>query len=177
MEQVTTDAGTIMHPGKSSGIMVLMAGGLVAVQGLILMTQISPASFEGLGALSVETISLILFQIVMLSCILGLFSLTRLLNKDERFKKQFEFVSIALFIVGLALSVEGLVAINLNGSIISGTTSTLMISIGLMLYTLGVLSMVSYLQNNEKPSLHKSTPFIASTLFILLMLPPALLFV
>ena len=164
-----------MQPRILSRIMALIASALVAVQGLILMTQISPASFEGLGTLSIETISLILFQIVVLACIVGVFSLISLLDKDGLFMSHSIFAPIVLFIVGLILSVEGLVAINLNGSIITGTTSTLMTAIGLMLFTLGVLSMVSYVQNERKSSLHGPAPYIAAILFILLMLPPAFL--
>ena len=175
MEQEATVAGMIMQPRILSRIMALIASALVAVQGLILMTQISPASFEGLGTLSIETISLILFQIVVLACIVGVFSLISLLDKDGLFMSHSIFAPIVLFIVGLILSVEGLVAINLNGSIITGTTSTLMTAIGLMLFTLGVLSMVSYVQNERKSSLHGPAPYIAAILFILLMLPPAFL--
>jgi len=173
MEQEATEAGTIMRPRTLSRIMLLMASALVAVQSLILMTQISPASFVGLGALSIETISLILLQIIIFSCILGIFCLRSLLDKDGRFRGRFGNISIVSFAIGLILSAEGLVTINLNGSIITGTTSILMICIGLELYTLGILSMTSYVQTEKEATLHGSTPFIAAILFILLMLPTA----
>ncbi len=122
-----------------------------------------------------ERVSLILLQIVVLSSIIGIFSWVSLTDIDGRFRGHFKHASIALFGFGLILGIEGLVAINLSGFIVSGTTSTIMVSTGLMLFTLGVLSMVSYELNERKSSLHRSTPFVAAILFILLLLPPAFL--
>jgi len=175
MEQEPADFVSIKQPRGLPRIMALLASIIVAFEGLILMTQILPASFVGLGVLSRGTISLILIQIVFLSCIIGIFSWVSLTDIDGRFRGYLKHASIVSFGCGLVLSVEGLVAINLSGFIITGTISTIMISIGLMLFTLGILSMVSYVLNERKSSLHGSVPFVAAILFTLLLLPPAFL--
>ena len=175
MELKAADYVPIKQPRGLPRIMALLASIVVAFEGLILMTQILPASFAGLGVLSIGTVSLILLQIVILSCIIGIFSWVSLTDMNGRFRGYMKHASIVSFGFGLVLSIEGLVAINLSGFIITGTTSTIMLSIGLMLFTLGVLSMVSYVLNERKSSLHGSIPFVAAILFILLMLPPAFL--
>ncbi len=157
--------------------MLFMAAILVAGQILFLMMNIFPASFEGLGALSSTTISYILLQMVILACIVGYIAWSGAVGKDKQPMSALSLVSILSFVAGLILSVEGLIAINLNESIISGTTSTIMISTGLMLYTLGVLSMVTFVQNERISRYSISAPFVALVVFTLLMLPPAFLLV
>jgi hypothetical protein len=175
MEQEAADIVPIRQPRGLPRFMGLMASIVVAFEGLYLMTQILQANFVSLGVLSKETVSLILLQIVIFSCIIGIFSWISLTDTDRRFGGFLKHAAIVSFGLGLILSVEGLVAINLSGFIIAGTTSTIMISVGLMLFTLGVLSMVSYVLNERKSSLHGSVHFVGAILFILLMLPPAFL--
>ncbi len=164
-----------MKPGITLRLMLFMAAILVAGQTLFLMMNVFPASFEGIGALSSQMISLILLQIVILASIAGYIAWWSALGKDQQSPKALNYVSITSFIVGLILSIEGLIAVYLNDSIISGTTSTIMISTGLMLYTLGVLSMVTFIQNERIAYYSISTPFLSIIIFTLLMLPPVLL--
>ena len=175
MDQGATEAVKIIQPRELSRIMALIASGIVAFEGLILMAKILPASFEGLGSLSIGTVSLILFQIILLACIVGIFSLIILLDKEGRFRNRLKFASIASFVIGLILSIEGLLAVNLNGYIVTGTSSVLMICVGLELFTLGILSMLAHVQNGKLSSRNRSVLLIAAILFMLLMLPPAFL--
>lgn len=173
MDLGSIDAGTIAKPKTISRVMVLIGSGVVAFEAYSLMSHISPTSFEGIGTLSAGTISLILLQIVALSCVVGIFSLVILLDKEGWFDNRLRFVSTVLFAAGLLLSVEGLVTIYFNGFIQSGTTSIMVVCIGLELYTLGMLSMVSYMQNGKNSPLERPFPLTAAILFMILLLPPA----
>jgi hypothetical protein len=158
-------------------LMLFMASILVCGQILFLMMNILPASFEGIGALSTQMISYILLQVVILSCIVGYLAWRSTLNKDAQSKGSLNPLSLLSFVAGLILCIEGLIAINLNNSVISGTTSTIMISTGLMLFTLGVLSMVTFVQGERITNYRFSSTFVALLVLTLLMLPPALLFI
>jgi len=175
MEQEETTFVPIGKPRALPRIMALIASIIVAFEGLFLMTKISPACFSGLGALPKEAVSLILLHIVILSCIIGIYSWVSLTDIDGRFRSFFKHSAIVIFGFGLLFGIEGLVAINLSGFIISGTTSIIMISMGLLLFTLGVLSMVSYVLNENISFLRMPVHYAAVILFILLMLPPAFL--
>lgn len=169
------DAGTTMKSKILLRIMVLLASIIVALETLLLIPNISSTDFESVGTLSTQTLSIILLQIVVLSCVIGIVSWIGLVQKGERTMNSSSLISIVLFIAGLLLVVEGLITINLNQSIMTGTTSVLILTFGLMMYALGALAMVSYVQSSEMLPRQMSTPFVATIAFILLMLPPAVL--
>ncbi|MGD1060423.1 MAG: hypothetical protein ABR879_03085 [Methanomassiliicoccales archaeon] len=141
------------------------------------MTSASVASFKDLGVLSKGSVSLILLQIVVLACMVGASSWISLTDKDGLFGKRSRFSSTLSFAVGVVLSSEGIVAIALNGSIVTGTTPGFMIVVGLELYALGILSMISFVQNEDRPSERGTAAFISIIVFILMMLLPAFLMV
>jgi hypothetical protein len=175
MEQEAADFVLIKRPRARPRVMALIASIVVAFESLFLMTHVQTASFVGVGVLAKGAVSLILFQIVLLSSIIGIFSWVSLTDTEGRHKGRVKYASFIMFGIGLIVSIEGVVAINLNGFVETGVNSLLMISIGLMLFTLGVLSMVSFVLNERKSSLQGSTLYAAVILFILLMLPPAFL--
>jgi hypothetical protein len=141
------------------------------------MTSASAVTFKGLGVLSKGTVSLILLQMVALACIVGASSWISLTDKDGLFGRRSRFSSILSFVIGLVLSAEGIVAIVLNASIVVGATSIFMIVVGLELYALGILSMTSFVQNEDRPSERGTALFVSVIVFILMMLPPAFLIV
>ena len=156
---------------------MLLAGTLVALQSLILITNTGSISLQNLGNLSRQTVSLILLQIVILACVLGMSAWLSLTDKEGLFGKRSRFTSVFLFVIGAILCVEGLASIALNGSIVSGTTRAFMIVMGLELYALGLLSMVAFVQNDERPVDKSASRFTAAIVFLLMMLPVALIIV
>ncbi|HTY47736.1 MAG TPA: hypothetical protein VMB46_08760 [Methanomassiliicoccales archaeon] len=166
----------IRNPRGILRILVLLASWLVALQTIFLMAKISPASFEGLGDLSTQTVSLILLQIVLLSCIIGIIALASL-SSENWTVRLVRRARIVLLLFGVILGVEGVSTIYLSNFIVSGSNQILMGSFGLVLYTLGILSMISYMQNERGLTFRREAQALSAIVFLLLMLPMALVLV
>lgn len=169
------DTEAIMHPRRLLRVMTSIAGIVVFIESIDLLSHVTPASFAGLGVLSIDTASSILLQIATLSLMISVLSLLGFMNNIDLVWRCQRWTTWASLLVGSVLCIEGLATISLRNSIAFGATAAMMTVIGLQMHALGVMAVTTYAWDRWNLSLARAIPSIGVLLFFILLLPSSLL--
>jgi hypothetical protein len=156
-------------------LLIIIAGAVLALQCLLLLTIVGPITFSNVGTISTTVVSTVLLLVTILCSLLAISAvLTIRAARKEGGGRQIYY--LVPFIAGAVLTLLGLAIISFSRDVVSGISSSIMVLIGIQLAALGVLSAVSFIsEKGGNSSLIKGVPNYAILLFFLLLIPAAFL--
>jgi hypothetical protein len=123
-------------------LFILITGVIILFQFAPLLTLVQPIGFNGLGILSREMVQATMVVILALSLSLVflalLFLLPGLLPNLDRWR-----LRLLPLAIGIVLVILGLASINLSGSVVSGTSKSI-VAVGVELFSLGMISIALF---------------------------------
>jgi hypothetical protein len=160
---------------KAFSMLILLTGGLILVEFIMLLAQGNPIVSSEIGAISSTIISILAIQVVI-TClvILGIIAPSLFPGKQEVTKVQ-NVLQLILFVAGIVLAVEGLAAINISSTILGEVAQFAVMLAGLQLFCLGALVISSYIVAGKKINLPADISGYAALSMMLLLLPAAFL--
>jgi hypothetical protein len=156
-------------------LLMLLSGGVLAVQCILLLSKVEPITLIGIGTISQGTVSGLFIEVILICVILVLFGLLTFrpgLAADPSKKLS---PLLVLLIAGSICCIEGIASINLSTSIVTGIDKTITILIGIQLFCLGIISISSYVAAKGRSYFIKNVPNYCVLLFFILLIPAAFL--
>jgi hypothetical protein len=156
-------------------LLMLLSSGVLAIQTLLTLSVAGPITLTGIGILAKGTVSTILFQIVFICALLmmlAIFSFRSVKSPDP--SKKLSSLLI-LLIAGSLCCVEGIALINLSNAIISGINRSFMITFGVQLFCLGMITIATFVEAKGNSYLIKNIPNFYALLLFLWLIPAAFL--
>jgi len=155
---------------------ILLAGVLVAIECTLFLM------FDGVFIgeqllISADLVHIYIGQLLLLDIILVLYSTLSILLKKPAFSIKAKNISYIQLLVGGILSVEGLTIINISNNVINADYVVVVIMIGIQSFSLGLLAISSCLINKKELCIVRGVPSYSILIFLLLLLPAALLFI
>ena len=163
-----------MKGSRSFDILILMAGGLVVAESVLLILQGHYLIVSGLGELSSSLLLVLSVQVIVACAVVIAIVVCRRLNIIKSAKLQNLALS-AFILSGIVLTIEGLAAINISLNVQGAMASTSSMLAGLQLFCLGALVIISFTASEDKPTLPMEMPSSVILLFLLSLLPAAFL--
>jgi hypothetical protein len=156
-------------------LLMLLSAAVLAAQCALLVTVARPITLIGIGTLSGEMISDFFLQIILVCAILivlAILSFRPSLDPDPC--KKMSPLLILLF-CGSLCCVEGIASINLSTEIVNGINKSFMVTIGIQLFCLGIISIASFVAAKGHSCLIKRVPNYYALIFFILLMPAAFL--
>jgi hypothetical protein len=156
-------------------LLMLLSGGVLAVQCILLLSVAAPVKITGIGTVPKATISAFLIEISLVCAVLIALALLSFLsghgpNPTKKLSSLF-----ILLIAGSVCCVEGVASINLSSSIANGINGSFMIPFGVQLFCLGIISISSFVAAKGSSYLFKNIPNYYALIFFILLIPAAFL--
>ncbi len=156
-------------------LLILLASIVVGVECYYYMNHILAASFSSIGNLSTTTVYLFLLQVFILCSIIILFAFFGMsADYQKTITAHGGLLKIPL-IVGIILTVEGIIGLVLRNTVTSGSNQYILLSFCGHMYCLGTLAIVVYSFEDPNPFLFKKIPNFIVLAASFMMLIPALL--
>jgi hypothetical protein len=156
-------------------LLMLLSGGVLAVQCILLLTMAGPVTFIGIGTLSQAMISGFFMEIILICAILIVFAFLSYRPRLAVDPKKKGSPLLILLVTGSLCCIEGIASINLSTGIVTGINSTFMILIGIQLFCLGIISISSFVVAKGHSYLIRNVPNYSVIIFFILLIPAAFL--
>lgn len=156
-------------------LLMLLSAAVLAAQCALLMSVAGPVTLTDFGTLSKEMISAFFVQIVLVCAVLivlAILSFRPSLDPDPCKKMS---PLLILLVCGSVCCIEGIASINLSTEIVSGINKPFMITVGIQLFCLGIISIASFVAAKGHSCLIKHVPNYYALVFFILLMPAAFL--
>jgi hypothetical protein len=156
-------------------LLMLLSAAVLAVQCALLLSVAGPVTLTDVGTLSREMISAFFGQVILICAVLivlAILSFRPSIDPDPC--KKMSPLLILLF-SGSLCCIEGIASINLSTEIVSGINKTFMVTIGMQLFCLGIISIASFVAAKGHSCLIKHVPNYYALIFFILLIPAAFL--
>jgi hypothetical protein len=156
-------------------LFMLLSAVVLAAQCAILLTVAGPITLTGLGTISKEMISYFFAQIMLICAVLILLAILSFRpNQDPDPCKKMSPLLI-LLVAGSLCCIEGIASINLATGIVAGINKSFMITFGIQLFCLGIISIAAFVAAKGHSCLIKHVPNYYALIFFILLVPAAFL--
>lgn len=164
-----------MQPQRMLDMLVLLTGGLISLECMVILTSPFSLRIDGLGTLAPSTVGLLAIQMIVLCLVALLATAFLIMPGSKRTDRATKIAHLVALFSGVLLSIEGLATINVSTTISSAASSGVIRTAGLQLFCLGALVISSFIVAEGRPSLPKGISEYAVLMVLLLMLPAAFL--
>jgi hypothetical protein len=156
-------------------LLMLLSAAVLAAQCAILLTAVGPITLIGVGTLPRETITALFCQIILVCAVLIVLAILsfRPSSDPDPCKKMSPL--LILLVCGSLCCMEGIASINLSTEIVSGINKSFMVTIGIQLFCLGMISIASFVAAKGHSCLIKHVPNYYALIFFILLIPAAFL--
>ena len=156
-------------------LLMLLTAAVLAAQCIILLTVFGPVTLGGFGTLSPSMVSALFVQVILVCATLIVLAIVSFRpNNDPDPCKKMSPLLILLF-AGSLCCVEGIASINLSTEIVAGINKSFMITIGIQLFCLGIISLSAFVAAKGHSCLIKRIPNYYPLIFFILLMPAAFL--
>lgn len=162
---------------KAFSMLILLTGGLVLVEFVLLLVRENSLISSEIGAISSTTISILTVQVVITCLVILVIIALSLFPRMQEVTKIQNVLQMILFIAGIVLAMEGLAAINISSTALGENAQFAVMLAGLQLFCLGALVISSYIVAGKKINLLADISGYAALSMMLLLLPAAFLIV
>jgi hypothetical protein len=156
-------------------LLMLLSGGVLAAQCILLLSVTEPVTIAGIGTVPKATISALFIEIALICIVLIILALLSFRPGSSPDPRKKLSSSLVLLIAGSVFCVEGVTSINLSSAIVSGIKGSFMITFGVQLFCLGMISIAAFVWAKGRSYLIKNVPNYYSLLFFLGLIPASFL--